>query len=47
MTLEELPGTAFEKQVIRRITWRIVPFLTLLYLISFLRKLKQCRRGQY
>ena len=25
-----------EKQVIRRITWRIVPFLTLLYLVAFL-----------
>jgi ACS family tartrate transporter-like MFS transporter len=36
MTFEELQGAAFEKQVIRRVTWRIVPFLTLLYLVSFL-----------
>ena len=36
MTSEELHDAALEKQVIRRITWRIVPFLTLLYLVAFL-----------
>ena len=36
MRLEDLRSTTLEKQVIRRITWRIVPFLTLLYLVAFL-----------
>ena len=36
MTSEAIHGAGLEKQVIRRITWRIVPFLTLLYLIAFL-----------
>lgn len=29
-------GASFEHQVLRKVTWRIVPFLTLLYLVSFL-----------
>lgn len=36
MTLDEIHGAAFEKDVIRRVTSRIVPFLALLYLIAFL-----------
>ena len=36
MTFEDSGNTTLEKQVIRRITWRIVPFLTLLYLVAFL-----------
>jgi ACS family tartrate transporter-like MFS transporter len=36
MTFEDFGSTTLEKQVIRRITWRIVPFLTLLYLVAFL-----------
>jgi ACS family tartrate transporter-like MFS transporter len=36
MTFEDFGSAKLEKQVIRRITWRIVPFLALLYLVAFL-----------
>jgi ACS family tartrate transporter-like MFS transporter len=36
MTFEDFGSVTLEKQVIRRITWRIVPFLALLYLVAFL-----------
>ncbi len=36
MTFQDFGSSALEKQVIRRVTWRIVPFLTLLYMVAFL-----------
>jgi ACS family tartrate transporter-like MFS transporter len=36
MESAEVENAALERQVIRRVTWRIVPFLTLLYLVAFL-----------